>query len=382
MPTKKYIFLLILLLLTACGGETASPTAAPEATVTPIVADTAPAPTFTPTVSQTSQLLQRGQTAIDQKDFDSAINALVQANTLEPNNPTVIEALVNAYQLAGEQELSTIDNNPNALRNAIALFHEGEKIAGTNSTLAKQLSTNKQAAQAMFDALDAQAKYAQLKEADGDLAERETVANRINDLADTIEQLRPDFPTLVNLRYQAWLNLADVKEKQGNQAETFAARKEIWQVALDWCNKATQLQLDDLSAAQTCVERLQQKMIPPTPVPTVKPQPTAVPVPPTAPPAPPAPPAPKKLRFWKDGTGDEPTCISMQIFSINPAGWYFNLDATNITGYFDGGGNARACGLGAFQEYTFTVYYANGNRVPGGSGVPTRGGDFMKAEWR
>jgi len=65
-------------------------------------------------------------------------------------------------------------------------------------------------------------------------------------------------------------------------------------------------------------------------------------------------------------------------------GWRFVADnVSTIDGRFDDSGNARECNISPRgREFTFTVFDQNGRPVPGGGGIPTRGGSIMTAEWR
>ncbi len=103
------------------------------------------------------------------------------------------------------------------------------------------------------------------------------------------------------------------------------------------------------------------------PIPTATPRPTR---------------EPPRLRVRKINENDSATCFSMQIRGINVSGWTMRVDGFNLIGVFDGGGNARICGLGPYQEVTYTVYDGAGRAVPGGRGIPTRGSAIMLGDWR
>lgn len=78
---------------------------------------------------------------------------------------------------------------------------------------------------------------------------------------------------------------------------------------------------------------------------------------------------------------DLPECISARIIGIAATGWLFSVDGLALTGMFNGG-DARVCGLAAGQEITFTVFDGSGRVIPGGAGVPARGGDILAGTWR
>jgi SH3-like domain-containing protein len=82
----------------------------------------------------------------------------------------------------------------------------------------------------------------------------------------------------------------------------------------------------------------------------------------------------------KDGTNDEATCLAFEVIGQNATGWSVKVDGTRLSGVFDQR-NARLCGLSPNQEVTFSIYFANGDRVPGGRGVPARGGEVFSGYW-
>lgn len=118
----------------------------------------------------------------------------------------------------------------------------------------------------------------------------------------------------------------------------------------------------------------------PAPTATSAPAPTARPAAAPRPTAPP--PQPQRLRFVKLNENDDPTCISVAIRGIGAGGWSFRVDGTGVVGSFDGGGNARACGLAPRQEVTLTIFNAQGSPVRGGQGVPARGSAIMQGSWQ
>lgn len=132
--------------------------------------------------------------------------------------------------------------------------------------------------------------------------------------------------------------------------------------ALGLYREAAGLAVPDNSAAQRGVDEIAPMLPTPTPRPT---------------------PVIKKLRFRVLNYNDDPSCISVRITDITPAGWYFSVDGVRgVTGRFDGGGNARACGIGPGQEVTISVVDGNGRVVAGGTGVPSKGSAIMAAVWK
>ncbi len=155
-----------------------------------------------------------------------------------------------------------------------------------------------------------------------------------------------------------------------NQAETVAQQggDENLQRALELYRAAAGVEVIDRSKAEQGVVEIQALLPTPTPIP----RPTATPQPRPA----------ARLRFSVANYNDDPGCISIKINGISPAGWYFSVDGIRgVSGRFDGGGNARACGLAPGQEVTISVIDGNGRVVPGGSGVPSKGSAIMIANW-
>ncbi|MEI7645222.1 MAG: tetratricopeptide repeat protein [Chloroflexales bacterium] len=134
--------------------------------------------------------------------------------------------------------------------------------------------------------------------------------------------------------------------------------------ALNLYREAAGLTVPDRSAAQQGVAEIEPRL--PTPIPKPTPKPVNM-----------------KLRFRVLNYNDDPSCISVQIAGIVPAGWYFSVDGVRgVTGRFDSGGNARACGVGPGQEVTISVVDGNGTVVAGGAGVPSKGSAIMGATWK
>jgi hypothetical protein len=93
--------------------------------------------------------------------------------------------------------------------------------------------------------------------------------------------------------------------------------------------------------------------------------------------------ATSQLRFKLENENDTRTCLSVGIRGTSTGGWKLRINGLNVTpANFDGAGNARICGLAERQEVTFDVLNASGRIMPGGRGIPTRGGSIMIAEWK
>jgi hypothetical protein len=118
-----------------------------------------------------------------------------------------------------------------------------------------------------------------------------------------------------------------------------------------------------------------------TPYPTFTPFPTLTPFPTITPP-PTLTPIPKKLAFYRKSLDDTRGCMSLQIRGINVKGWTFSIKNVGLGGTFDGGGNARVCGLKWGRQLWFTVYNKYGNAVAGGVDVKARDQAIMIADWK
>ena len=106
-----------------------------------------------------------------------------------------------------------------------------------------------------------------------------------------------------------------------------------------------------------------------TPLPTLTPIPTPTP-------------KPKKLVFYQKNSDDKRGCISIQIRGIRVKNWSLGIAGQSLGATFDGGGNARVCGLKWGRKFTFTVYNTSGNAVVGGVGIPSRDKAIWIADWR
>lgn len=91
-----------------------------------------------------------------------------------------------------------------------------------------------------------------------------------------------------------------------------------------------------------------------------------------------------KLGFTRLNINEEPTCITIQILGIaSTNGWSVRVDGIPHLGEsFVDTGFARVCGLAPQQEATISVFDATGSPINGGIGMPARGGDIFRANWR
>lgn len=93
-------------------------------------------------------------------------------------------------------------------------------------------------------------------------------------------------------------------------------------------------------------------------------------------------PIPKKLVFYQKSLDDQRGCMSIQIRGINVKNWTFAVKGVGLGGTFDGGGNARVCGLKWNRKLTFTIYNKYGNAVVGGVNIAARDKAIMIADWK
>jgi hypothetical protein len=318
--------------------------------------------------------LKNGQSALDAQDYESATDQFMQAYLLDSSNQSVATRLAEVYWTWGNTTLTQAFTNSDMLRSALEHFHQGSKVAPDAAEIAEKLAVDTQATRLLYDAIQLQAELQAL--GDGEVQQREEKLGLIQQKIDGLRELREDLPQIQPLQHRTWMAAAKLNEQAGDDASGRAKKKEFWQVALEYCRQARDLARVDSPEAQeaiACIDRLESNMIDPTP--TNTPRPTPVPPRPTAAPD-------QRLRFYKDGEYDEPTCMSVQIRGISPAGWYFSIDGLeHIKGFFNGQ-DARVCGLGHRQEYTFTVRNGSGQAIRGGDGVPTRGSAVMIANWR
>jgi len=93
-------------------------------------------------------------------------------------------------------------------------------------------------------------------------------------------------------------------------------------------------------------------------------------------------PKPKKLRFYQKNTNDTRGCMSVQIRGISVKNWTLVVTKQGVGATFDGGGNARVCGLKKGSGLRFTVFNTAGRAVVGGVDVLARDKSIMIADWR
>jgi hypothetical protein len=379
MKFTRLIATTLLILLSGCSSATSTAEPSP---VIPTVTEMAMARPATPTPVAAAKpevtletYLNNGQSAFDSQDYESATDQFMQAYLLDSSNQTVAKRLAEAYWKWGDMTLTQALTNSDILRSALEYFHQGSKVAPHTEEIAQKLSVDTKATEMLYDALQLQGEFQALRDNGGEAQQLEEKLGLIQQKIDGLRELREDLPQIRLLQYRTWLAAAKLKEQAGDDAGKRARKKEIWQVALDYCRQARDLAGADTPESQEaieCIQRLEKKMIDPTPTPTPQPPPA----PARAPAAPEA-----RLRFYKEGEFDDPTCITVQIRGIAPVGWYFSIDGLDqIKGFFNGQ-DARACGLGNRQEYTFTVKNRSGQPIRGGEGVPTRGSAVMIANW-
>jgi hypothetical protein len=93
-------------------------------------------------------------------------------------------------------------------------------------------------------------------------------------------------------------------------------------------------------------------------------------------------PKPKKLYFYKKNDNDSRGCISFQIRGVNVRNWTVWIATQQKGGTFDGGGNARVCGLKWGRKFNFTIANASGKQVPGGVAIESKDRAIWIANWK
>ncbi|MEI8306445.1 MAG: tetratricopeptide repeat protein [Chloroflexales bacterium] len=306
-------------------------TTRPTATLVAVMPTNMALPTSDP-ATQASENYQSGLIAYDKHDWETASGLLQQVYDHNPSYLNITDVLSSAYYNWG-----------------MAVRDKGD-IAGAKEHFAAALRImpNHQLASAELEKaqtyLDAQA------------------ANAASDVVGTIEKFRAllklqsDYADGSARLYDALITRASAIQAEGGAQNL--------QHALTLYNEAAELAVPDHSAADTGITTVKALMPTPAPRPTAKPA------------------QPSRLRFGVLNYNDAPNCISVGISGVNTGGWYFTVDGLHVSGSFDTGGNARACGLGDGQEVTITVHYPDGSGVAGGMGVPSKGSAIMAASWR
>lgn len=374
--------LMLVSLLTACSSTAAEPTP----TVTPLVIPTlAPSafPTTTPqavgNIGADPAEIESAQRALAERSYAFAISLLAKNYASDRENETVRAALADAYIQWGQRELN--DANASSEERAIKLARAIDRL---NSGLALLnpgdpgyiLASNQSStATAFIRALNDLQALKDLAAAEGDLETRQRNGAILVDQIVAVRSQQADFPGLTELTIDALLTASDAYEDTRLTGES---ARPLLERARDYCTQAQNL--GDTATAPACVTRITQRINAPTATATrTPPSPTRTPSRPT--------PEPGRLRFRVVGYTDDPRCISVRITGIGTGSWRFVVDGiavnnVQLTGYFQGG-DARVCNLPTpGQQVTITVLNNRGQIVPGGSGVPSKGGAIMVAPWR
>jgi hypothetical protein len=368
--------LIAVALLAACGTTPATPAApaasqSPQVAVTALANDTAPtrAPTSTlgPTVASITQhpgIAQALELAKNGK-YEAAV-ALLRPIYLEfqSNNggkpsaelDTLQEQLAGIYLAWGRTTVAESKGDLRQIAFAYDHFNDGVTIAPSTGSTRDALEAEHKLSATMIEAAQL---FDQLKTATPDVKQRPD-ADRMVQLLGQVRSQQANYPGLLPLHVDALLFAA--KNYENSPGTTTEDQKVALKQALAYCNDAKSFDAQRQDAS-TCVERVRAKL-------------AQLNAPPTAPPD------PSILRFSVVNYNDDPTCISVQIRGIKTNGWFFTVDGLRLRGNFDGGGNARLCGLGNGQQVTITVFNGAGRVVAGGGGVPSKGSAIMAAVWR
>lgn len=313
------------------------PTPAATATLLPATPTPQPSPTLDP-ATQASIDYQGGLIAYDRQDWPQAAALLQRVYDYKADYLNITDVLAATYYNWGVKLRDTGDITQAATQFAAALAIDPAHPLAPAELAKAQLYVDAQRAVNANDVTGAIAKL------------RELIALQ-SDYADSIQQL-----------YGLLVAQANALVESGGIANLRAAEALY--------REAASLAVADRTSAETGLASVIRLLPKPTPTPR-----------PAARPAPP--PESARLRFSVLNYNDNPACISINISGIGTNGWSFTVDGIrDVGGRFDGAGNARACGLGDGQEVTLTVRYPDGSPVPGGAGVPSRGGAIMVAPWR
>ncbi len=349
--------LLVIAFLTFGRGKD-DPTIASVATATSVVAvgDVTPTATTTdqptPTEAQSAdpQEAKRldyivGQEAYAQQDWPSAAAAFDKVREIDPAYLDLSNIGSATYYNWTINELTGPDKVASSLEILNKTFgFKPDHQPGTNLAKVLNIYRNGQTAAEQQDWQAAINAY------------QEAQAAGSGEFGDLMGKLQT-----VKQLYEAYLGRGRELEESGNTAGANAIYREA----------AALKELDgslDVAAANTRIRAT---------------APTEVPATPTRPAPPTAVPVAQRLYFQKYAENAvDPTCFAVHIRGVNTSGWFVTADGLGNRGNLDGAGNTNVCGLAPSQEVTFTVYNAQGGAVPGGGGIPTRGGDLMSGYWQ
>ncbi len=345
----------------AFGTSTVEPTATPAnqsaIIITPSLQATttlAPAPTGAEELSDPQEAKRLaysvGQEAYAQQDWPKAAKSFNRVWEIDKN---YLELTSIGSATYFNWALSTL-TNPDAVGMSKQYLAEAFRFE-PNHALAKQLDQllgSYQAGKQAFSDGEWDAAIDQLDQSLAQINSTQEFARLKNDLA------------VIDAMLKAYLAKGQNFEETGQLAKA----REVYSLALELAQDAPNIDVGDLRARLRAIS------------------PTAVPATPTRPAPPTAVPTiakTQRLYFQKYAENAvDPTCFAVHIRGVNTGGWFVAVDGLGNRGNVDGAGNTNVCGLAASQEVTFTVYNAQGGAVPGGGGIPTRGGDLMAGYWQ
>ncbi len=353
-----------LILLGACGSAAPSTS---EATVTPLptsenvrpaVPTSTPAPTavalsMLPDVVQARQQLAEGK-------FEGAVSLLRRVYAANRNATEIQELLAMAYLDWGQATLANGAGDLAQVSLALDRFSSGLAVAPAGGAAQGNLQIEATLARDFLNAAQALSQL-QAARAESNAADLRPNASELVAEFSRLSEQRADYPGLKEQHIAALLAAADLYTSSEGSAEE---QVPLLQQALDYCEQVLALDAER-AAAQECETRIASQIEALT-QPTPTPRPTA---------------APAQLRISKKRDQDTPGCISMGIGGINTSGWTLAIDGLNLRGSFDPYGNVRICNLPG-HDVTITVLDANGAGVPGGRGIPAKGGDIFVGQWR
>lgn len=357
-----------LWILTACGQGSVSTTTPTEPATEAPQPTAAPSPTIaaSPTPQDVGLLpeVQEALQKLESDNYDGATQTLIRVKTQYPESAKAKDLLADAYLKWGRSQLAAAASAENQLAlvaSALDKFIAGLAVPPADPATATTLEQEASRASAFLEAVRSQDAFRNGR-AQLDAATRRSEAARV---VASLDALATDSPAYPGLAPRLALALVDQGEALLDNKELAPAEREpLARQAQELCARAGQLDAG-LEAAGACAQTAADQITAaqrPTPVPTrPRPNPTLV--------------------VTLKSRGDTAGCISMQIQGVGAAGWTLRVDGTNLAAQFDGGNNARLCGLPP-NDVTFTIFSQTGQRVRGGGGVPARGGDIFLGTWK
>lgn len=362
--TVSLLSLGLALALTACGADNARQGSVREvATITsvPLAEEDSLKPTSTAVATivlvEDSPELQEARMYTEEGNFDMAVILLNRVYAAHRDAPVVQQQFAQTYLAWGKKLLSDSKGEPNKVVAALDKFTSGLAVAPSSGSERDTLQKEADLAQLYITSTNQWEQLKELQSNDADLQEQRAIADKLLSGLDKLRELRNDYPGLSEIYSNGLATIGQVYMAESAKSDNRVA---LLQEAEQICGRA--LELDPFNvAASNCQEQAR-----PTPTPQAPPTRTPAPTP-----------RPVRLAVAKINSDDSPGCISIGVRGNAASGWTLSIDGLRMGATF-GGGNARVCGLPG-HDITFTIRNASGNPIPGGSGIPARGGDIFIA---